>query len=155
MGKQLEIRLSGSGGQGLILAAGILAEALVAEGRSAAQSQSYEPTSRGGLSRSDLVVSDGEADYPLVTCMAPGCHADSSHRVRRRHHDHAGWRSELARNARRMRTARLAQIHPRKHGEKDTAVNVTATRRRWGAPPPGVVGLLRSDTDGQRCAPEG
>ena len=67
MAGELEIRLSGSGGQGLILAAGILAEALVAEGRTVAQSQSYEPTSRGGLSRSDLVVSDGEADYPLVS----------------------------------------------------------------------------------------
>jgi len=65
--RDLEIRLSGAGGQGLILAAGILAEALVAEGRTVAQSQSYEPTSRGGLSRSDLVVSDGEADYPLVS----------------------------------------------------------------------------------------
>ncbi|MCP5082060.1 MAG: pyruvate ferredoxin oxidoreductase [Alphaproteobacteria bacterium] len=65
--RELEIRLSGSGGQGLILAAGILAEALTTEGRNVAQSQSYEPTSRGGLSRSDLVVSDGEADYPLVS----------------------------------------------------------------------------------------
>ncbi len=66
MEKTFEIRLSGSGGQGLILAAGILSRAFVAEGRTVAQSQSYEPTSRGGLSRSDLVVSDGLADYPLV-----------------------------------------------------------------------------------------
>lgn len=65
--KEFEIRLSGSGGQGLILAAGILSEVLVADGHSVAQSQSYEPTSRGGLSRSDLVVSNGEADYPLVS----------------------------------------------------------------------------------------
>ncbi|MCP4072961.1 MAG: pyruvate ferredoxin oxidoreductase [Hyphomicrobiales bacterium] len=62
-----EIRLSGSGGQGLILAASILSNAMMAEGRTVAQSQSYEPTSRGGLSRSDLVVSDGPADYPLVS----------------------------------------------------------------------------------------
>ncbi len=67
MDRDLEIRLSGSGGQGLILAAGILAETMVAAGRTVAQSQSYEPTSRGGLSRSDLVVSNGEADYPLVS----------------------------------------------------------------------------------------
>lgn len=65
----LEIRLSGSGGQGLILAAGILSQAFVAEGRTVAQSQSYEPTSRGGLSRSDLVVSDGPPDYPLVSAL--------------------------------------------------------------------------------------
>lgn len=61
----MEIRFSGSGGQGLILAARILSSALTAEGRNVAQSQSYEPVSRGGLSRSDLVVSDGEADFPL------------------------------------------------------------------------------------------
>ncbi len=66
MGKNIEIRLSGSGGQGLILAAGILSNAFIAQGRNVAQSQAYEPTSRGGLSRSDLVVSDGEADYPLA-----------------------------------------------------------------------------------------
>ncbi len=62
---ELEIRLSGSGGQGLILAAKILAEALVAAGNNVAQSQSYEPVSRGGTSRSDLVVTKGEAAYPL------------------------------------------------------------------------------------------
>ncbi len=64
---ECEVRLSGSGGQGLILSAGILAEALIREGRCVSQSQSYEPTSRGGLSRSDLVISDCPADYPLVT----------------------------------------------------------------------------------------
>lgn len=62
-----EIRFSGSGGQGLILAARILARALVAEGRNVAQSQAYEPVSRGGLSRSDLVVSDGEAPFPMAS----------------------------------------------------------------------------------------
>lgn len=65
----LEIRFSGSGGQGLILAAGMLSDAFVAEGRTVAQSQSYEPTSRGGLSRSDLVVADGPVDYPLVSSL--------------------------------------------------------------------------------------
>jgi 2-oxoglutarate ferredoxin oxidoreductase subunit gamma len=65
----LEVRFSGSGGQGLILSARILSEALVAEGRRVAQSQSFEPTSRGGLSRSDLVVGDEDADYPLVTAL--------------------------------------------------------------------------------------
>jgi len=61
----VEIRFSGSGGQGLLLSAKILASALVDEGRNVAQSQSYEPVSRGGLSRSDLVVTKGEAAYPL------------------------------------------------------------------------------------------
>jgi len=66
---QMQIRFSGSGGQGLILSARILAAALAAQGKFAAQSQAYEPTSRGGLSRSDLVISDAEVEYPLVTAL--------------------------------------------------------------------------------------
>jgi len=62
-----EIRLAGSGGQGLILGMHILFRALGLEGKSAAQSQSYEPTSRGGFCFSDVIVSGDAADYPLVT----------------------------------------------------------------------------------------
>ena len=60
-----EIRFSGSGGQGLILSAKFLSAALVSEGYNVSQSQSYEPVSRGGLSRSDLVVSKGQPAFPL------------------------------------------------------------------------------------------
>lgn len=67
--RDIEIRVSGSGGQGLLLSAHILAHALILEGRKVAQSQSYEPTSRGGMSRSDLIVSDGVVDYPLATAL--------------------------------------------------------------------------------------
>ena len=38
-----QLRLSGSGGQGVITAAIILAEAAVSEGKNAVQSQSYGP----------------------------------------------------------------------------------------------------------------
>jgi 2-oxoglutarate ferredoxin oxidoreductase subunit gamma len=62
-----QARLTGTGGQGLALGGRLLADALVADGMQVAQSQSYEPTSRGGMSRSDLVVSVGPVDYPLVT----------------------------------------------------------------------------------------
>lgn len=62
-----EIRLAGSGGQGLILGMHILFRALGLEGKHAAQSQSYEPTSRGGFCYSDVIVTGGGADYPLVT----------------------------------------------------------------------------------------
>lgn len=62
-----EIRLAGSGGQGLILGARILFEAFAIEGRRASQSQSYEPTSRGGFCHSDVVVSEDLSDFPLVT----------------------------------------------------------------------------------------
>ncbi|MCP4935971.1 MAG: pyruvate ferredoxin oxidoreductase [bacterium] len=63
----IEIRFSGSGGQGLQLCAKILSLALNLENLRVAFSQSYEPTSRGGVSRSDLVVDDITPDYPLVT----------------------------------------------------------------------------------------
>jgi len=62
-----EIRFAGSGGQGLQLSAKILAHALIGEGLYASQSQSYEPTSRGGLSRADLVIGPDEPDFPLAT----------------------------------------------------------------------------------------
>lgn len=63
---ETQIRFSGSGGQGLQLAARILASGLAHEGQNISLSQSYEPTSRGGLSRSDLVVGSSTG-YPLVT----------------------------------------------------------------------------------------
>ena len=64
-----EVRISGSGGQGILLAGRILADALGHEALNVAQSQSYEPTSRGGLSRADLVVSEVEIDYPLASSL--------------------------------------------------------------------------------------
>ena len=66
---RLEIRIGGPGGQGLILSAKMLADALSAMGRRVAQSQTYEPTSRGGFCNSDLVVSEDEVDYPLATAL--------------------------------------------------------------------------------------
>ncbi len=61
-----EVRFSGSGGQGLILSAKLLSAALIAEGFNVSQSQSYEPVSRGGMSRADLVVSKGQPAFPLT-----------------------------------------------------------------------------------------
>lgn len=62
-----ELRLSGLGGQGLILAGRLLAEAAVLhDGKYATQTQSYGPESRGGDSRSDVVISDEAIDYPHV-----------------------------------------------------------------------------------------
>ncbi|MDD5399079.1 MAG: 2-oxoacid:acceptor oxidoreductase family protein [Dehalococcoidia bacterium] len=61
---RFEIRLAGSGGQGVILAGIILAEASTLEGKYSAHSQTYGPEARGGSSRSDVVLSDSEIDYP-------------------------------------------------------------------------------------------
>ena len=58
---------SGSGGQGVITAAIILAEAAVLyEGLNAVQSQSYGAEARGGATRSDVIISDATIDYPKV-----------------------------------------------------------------------------------------
>ena len=59
-----EIRLAGSGGQGIVLAGIILAEAALLDGRYVAQSQSYGPEARGGNSTSEVILSDVEIDYP-------------------------------------------------------------------------------------------
>lgn len=65
MGFRYEIRLSGSGGQGLILMGIILAEAIgIYDGKYVAQTQSYGPEARGGSSKSEVIVSDEEIDYP-------------------------------------------------------------------------------------------
>ena len=67
--REIEIRLCGVGGQGLLVAGAILAEALTLEGLRVAQSQSFEPTSRGGMSRTDLVAGAGAVDFPLATAL--------------------------------------------------------------------------------------
>jgi 2-oxoglutarate ferredoxin oxidoreductase subunit gamma len=68
MADRFEIRLSGSGGQGVILAGVILAEAAALwDEKNAVQSQSYGPEARGGASRSEVIISDGDIDYPKAT----------------------------------------------------------------------------------------
>lgn len=65
MGYRYDIRLSGSGGQGLILMGIILAEAIgIYDDKFVAQTQSYGPEARGGSSKAEVVVSDQEIDYP-------------------------------------------------------------------------------------------
>jgi 2-oxoglutarate ferredoxin oxidoreductase subunit gamma len=62
-----EIRLAGEGGQGMILAGIILAEAAsIYGGKQATQTQSYGPEARGGASKSEVVISSEEIDHPEV-----------------------------------------------------------------------------------------
>jgi 2-oxoglutarate ferredoxin oxidoreductase subunit gamma len=72
-----EVRLAGEGGQGMILAGVILAEAAaVYDDMNAIQTQSYGPEARGGASRSEVILARGEIDYPkvmaadLLLCMS-------------------------------------------------------------------------------------
>ena len=53
---RFEVRLAGSGGQGLMLAGIILAEAAIYDGKNAAYTQSY-----------GVVIAEGDIDYPKVT----------------------------------------------------------------------------------------
>ena len=60
------IRLAGAGGQGIVLAGLLLAEAAVAAGRNATQAQVYGPESRGGASKAEVIISDGDIAYPYL-----------------------------------------------------------------------------------------
>ncbi len=66
--RRARLVFSGSGGQGVITAAIILAEAAVIhEGMNATQSQSYGAAARGGATRSDIIISEEEINFPVVS----------------------------------------------------------------------------------------
>jgi 2-oxoglutarate ferredoxin oxidoreductase subunit beta len=65
--KRWEICLSGSGGQGLLLAGVVLAESAAKySGLHAVQTQSYGPEARGGASKSEVVIDTKDIHYPKV-----------------------------------------------------------------------------------------
>lgn len=64
MPREINIRIAGTGGQGVIKAGLVLAEAFALDGKNVVQIQSYGPEARGGVSRTDIVVSDEEIDFP-------------------------------------------------------------------------------------------
>jgi 2-oxoglutarate ferredoxin oxidoreductase subunit gamma len=74
---KVAVRLSGTGGQGLLLAGRILAEAAaIFDGLNVVQSNSYGPEARGGASRSEVVISRGEVDdlrcktFDILVCLS-------------------------------------------------------------------------------------
>ena len=50
-----------------MLAGKLLAEAAVQGGKNAVQTQSYGPEARGGKRKTDVVISEGDIDYPKAT----------------------------------------------------------------------------------------
>jgi 2-oxoglutarate ferredoxin oxidoreductase subunit gamma len=65
--RRFEIRIAGFGGQGVVTIGKILGTAFsVYGGRNSVNTQSYGPESRGGACRSEIVVSDGDINYPYV-----------------------------------------------------------------------------------------
>jgi 2-oxoglutarate ferredoxin oxidoreductase subunit gamma len=66
MAARIEIRFGGSGGQGVVLAARILGEAAVLDGKNVLQTQAYGAEARGSLTKSEVIISDGKIGYPAV-----------------------------------------------------------------------------------------
>lgn len=62
-----EVKLSGAGGQGIVLAGQILGQAIALyEGKFATLTQSYGPEARGGSCSAEVVISDEPVGYPYV-----------------------------------------------------------------------------------------
>ncbi len=62
-----EVRIGGFGGQGVVTMAIVVAEtASLYDNKFVVQTQSYGPEARGGASKSEIVISDEEIDYPKV-----------------------------------------------------------------------------------------
>jgi len=62
---RIKIRIGGSGGQGVVLASIILAEAVgIYDNREVCQTQSYGPEARGGHCKAEVVISNRLIDYP-------------------------------------------------------------------------------------------
>lgn len=61
-----EVILAGSGGQGLVLSAILLAEAAMLDGMNVVQTQSYGIASRGGLSTAEVIIDREEIIFQQV-----------------------------------------------------------------------------------------
>ena len=61
-----EIRMTGSGGQGVIMGTIILAEAAFEDGKQVIQCQAYGPEARGGSSKAETIVSDDRIHYTKI-----------------------------------------------------------------------------------------
>jgi 2-oxoglutarate ferredoxin oxidoreductase subunit gamma len=64
--KRVEVRISGLGGQGVVLAGQILGRAAVYDGKNAVQTQSYGAEARGGMAKSEVIISDEGVGFPAV-----------------------------------------------------------------------------------------
>ncbi len=67
MSEMKQIRLSGFGGQGVVLAGLLLGEAGVLDGKVVAGSNSYGAQARGSSCQSEIVLSEGPIDFPHLT----------------------------------------------------------------------------------------
>ena len=86
MAQRIEIRFEGLGGQGIVLASVVLAEALgVYQGLEAVQTSVYDPETRGASVRSEVVASPEQVNYPgalrpdVIVAMSQKAADNSSH----------------------------------------------------------------------------
>jgi 2-oxoglutarate ferredoxin oxidoreductase subunit gamma len=64
--KKVEVRISGLGGQGVVLAGQILGRAAVYDGKNVVQTQSYGAEARGSIAKSEVIISDAKIGFPMV-----------------------------------------------------------------------------------------
>jgi 2-oxoglutarate ferredoxin oxidoreductase subunit gamma len=64
--EKVEVRISGLGGQGVVLAGQILGRAAVYDGKNVVQTQSYGAEARGSIAKSEVIISDGRIGFPMV-----------------------------------------------------------------------------------------
>ena len=128
MTDRLEIRLAGMGGQGMILAGVTLADAAIRDGKNAVQTQSYGPEARGGASRSEVVISKEEIDYPeviqadILLCMSQQA-CDKYYRNLKRN----GLLIVDAGHVRRTPTTRAVQADLTRWAAETTGLEITAS----------------------------
>jgi len=60
------VRISGLGGQGVVLAGQILGRAAVYDGKNAVLTQSYGAEARGSIAKSEVIISDDKIGFPMV-----------------------------------------------------------------------------------------
>jgi len=64
--KKAEVRISGLGGQGVVLAGQILGKAAAYNGKNVVQTQSYGAEARGSAAKSEVIISDDKIGFPIV-----------------------------------------------------------------------------------------
>jgi 2-oxoglutarate ferredoxin oxidoreductase subunit gamma len=64
--KKIEVRISGLGGQGVVLAGQILGRAAAYDGKNVVQTQSYGAEARGSVAKSEVIISEGKIGFPEV-----------------------------------------------------------------------------------------
>ena len=80
MGNTTQVRLSGFGGQGVVLAGVLLGEAGATDGKRVGGSNSYGAQARGSACRSEIVFSDAPIDFPhlggadILVAMSQGAY---------------------------------------------------------------------------------